>query len=168
MKLADAPRPGWFPDPEGGSRLRWWDGSDWSDRYRSRPTENELAGRVNGSLTRTPTPAPAPGPRTGASTVELAEHAAAVRHDTEAIIAEVRKVARGEIERAADIFTARARAVTQDVQPLITEYTTKFTRLLKVASVILAIALVGWFVFQFVVQESFYDWLGERIDNLTD
>jgi hypothetical protein len=152
MKLADAPRPGWYPDPEGGSRLRWWDGSDWSDRYRSRPTENELAGRVNGSLT--PTPAPTPGPRTAASTVELAEHAAAVRHDTEAIIA--------------DIFTARARAVTQDVQPLITEYTTKFTRLLKVASVILAIALVGWFVFQFVVQESFYDWLGERIDNLTD
>ena len=35
-------------------------------------------------------------------------------------------------------------------------------------TLILAIALVGWFVFQFVVQESFYDWLGERIDNLTD
>ena len=33
---------------------------------------------------------------------------------------------------------------------------------------ILAIALVGWFVFQFVVQQSFYDWLGDRIDNLTD
>ena len=99
--------------------------------------------------------------------MEFAEHAAAVRHDTEAIIAEVRKVARGEVERAADLLTARA-AATRDIQPLITEYTTKFTRLLKVASVILAIALVGWFVFQFVVQESFYDWLGDRIDNLTD
>ena len=29
-------------------------------------------------------------------------------------------------------------------------------------------ALIGWFVFQFVIQESFYDWLGDRIDNLTD
>jgi hypothetical protein len=166
MKLADAPRAGWYPDPEGGSRLRWWDGTDWSDRYRARPTENELAGRVNGSLTATPT-SPA-GPRTRASTVEIAEQAAAVRHDAEAIIAEVRKVARGEVERAADVFAARARAARQDIQPLITEYTTKFTRLLKIASVILAIAVVGWFVFQFVIQESFYDWLGERIDNLTD
>jgi hypothetical protein len=166
MKPADAPRAGWYPDPEGGSRLRWWDGSDWSDRYRARPTENELAGRVNGSVTATPT-SPA-GARARASTVEVAEQAAAVRHDAEAIIAEVRKIARGEVERAADVFAARARAARQDIQPLITEYTTKFARLLKVASVILAIALVGWFVFQFVIQESFYDWLGERIDNLTD
>jgi hypothetical protein len=164
MKLADAPRPGWFPDPQGGSRLRWWDGSDWSDHYRARPTENELAGRMNGSAAMTPE-RPA---RARAHAVEIAEQAAVVRHDTEAIIAEVRKVARGEIERAADIFTARARAATQDFQPLITEYTTKFTRLLKVASVILAIVVVGWFVFQFFVQESFYDWLGERIDNLTN
>ena len=89
MKLADASAG--LPDPEGGSRLRWWDGSDWSDRYRARPTENELAGRVNGSLTRHRRRRRG---RTGASTVELAEHAAAVRHDTEAIIAEVRKVAR--------------------------------------------------------------------------
>jgi hypothetical protein len=166
MKLADAPRPGWFPDPEGGSRLRWWDGTDWSDKYRARPTENELAGRVHGSA---PPPArPGPAARTRASTAEVVEQAAAVRHDAEAIISEVRKVARSEVERAADLFTARARAATRDIQPLITEYTTKFARLLKVAAVILTIALVGWFVFQFIVQQSFYDWLGERIDNLTD
>ena len=39
MRVADAPPPGWYPDPEGGSRLRWWDGTDWSDRYRPRPPE---------------------------------------------------------------------------------------------------------------------------------
>ena len=77
-------------------------------------------------------------------------------------------MARSEVERAADLFSARARAATREIEPLITQYTTKFTRLLKVASFILVIALVGWFVFQFVVQQSFYDWIGDRIDNLTD
>ncbi|MGB8501757.1 DUF2510 domain-containing protein, partial [Mycobacterium sp.] len=22
-------RPGWYPDPEGGPRQRYWDGSEW-------------------------------------------------------------------------------------------------------------------------------------------
>jgi hypothetical protein len=164
MKLADAPQAGWYPDPEGGSRLRWWDGTDWSAHYRMRPTETELAGRVIGSAS----PTPSPSPRTRPSAPELAAQVGSVRRDTEEIIAEVRKVARSEIERAADLFTARARAVTRDVQPLITQYTMKFMRPFKIASVILVMAAVGWFIFQFIVQQSFYDWLGDRIDNLTD
>ena len=28
--------------------------------------------------------------------------------------------------------------------------------------------LVAYFVFQVVVQASFFDWLGDRIDNVTD
>ena len=163
MRLADAPRPGWYPDPEGRTRLRWWDGSDWSDRYRARPSANELSGRVGGSS------APSAVESIVSKGVAAAqEYRGSARHDADAIIAEVRQVARSEIERAADVFTARARSATQDLQPLFTEYTTKFTRALKVASFILVMALIGWFVFQFVIQESFYDWLGDRIDNLTD
>ena len=94
--------------------------------------------------------------------------AGSLRRDTEAIISEVRKVARSEIERAADVFSARARAAAREIQPLITQYSMKFMRPFKIASVILVIALVGWFVFQFIVQQSFYDWIGDRIDNLTD
>ncbi len=90
------------------------------------------------------------------------------RTDAEAIISEVRKVARSEVERAADLFSARARAATREIQPLITQYSMKFMRLFKISSVILVIAVVGWFVFQFIVQKSFYDWIGDRIDNLTD
>ena len=158
-------RRGGIPTPTGGiTRLRWWDGSDWTDDYRVRPTAYELAGRVAGREQRRATVAGGAACPTRWSSAERR----CGRDDAEAIISEVRKVARSEVERAADLFSARARAATREIEPLITQYTTKFTRLLKVASFILAIALVGWFVFQFIVQQSFYDWLGDRIDNLTD
>ena len=162
MKLADAPTPGWYPDPQGGTRLRWWDGGDWTDSYRVRPTVFESDGRFGA-------PAPATVPKRAAGKLpDAVEQAGAVRRDTEAIISEVRKVARSEVERAADIFSARARAATREIEPLITKYSTKFMRPFKIASVILVIAFVGWIVFQFIVQQSFYDWIGDRIDNLTD
>lgn len=31
------PPPMWCPDPEGTSRLRWWDGSKWTDHYAQIP-----------------------------------------------------------------------------------------------------------------------------------
>ena len=40
MPGAPAPPAGWYPDPTGGLRLRWWDGTDWTDRYRARPNIN--------------------------------------------------------------------------------------------------------------------------------
>jgi hypothetical protein len=161
MRVADAPTPGWYPDPSGGSRLRWWDGSDWTDHYRARLTANQPSGGVTASSA---------GPTGGRPVVaaDLAEYRRAAREDSQAIIAEVRQAARSEVERAADLFSARARAATREIQPLITQYTVKFAKWLKIASVILTIAIVGWFVFQFVVQQSFYDWIGDRIDNLTD
>jgi hypothetical protein len=31
--VGDAPPlPGFYPDPKGEARLRWWDGADWTDR----------------------------------------------------------------------------------------------------------------------------------------
>ena len=42
MKLEDAPPPGWYPDPEGGERLRWWEGDDWGEERRAPPITGEL------------------------------------------------------------------------------------------------------------------------------
>lgn len=29
---------GWYPDPYGSGRLRWWDGTVWRDQYADPPT----------------------------------------------------------------------------------------------------------------------------------
>ena len=34
---------GWHPDPDGGSRLRYWDGSRWTEQYAERPSEEAPA-----------------------------------------------------------------------------------------------------------------------------
>lgn len=31
--------PGWFPDPAGSARLRWWDGAAWSGYFADMPVE---------------------------------------------------------------------------------------------------------------------------------
>ncbi|WP_168626074.1 MULTISPECIES: DUF2510 domain-containing protein [unclassified Cryobacterium] len=31
------PPAGWYPDPEGGDRKRWWDGSGWTDQLQAPP-----------------------------------------------------------------------------------------------------------------------------------
>lgn len=148
MKISEAPPRGWYPDPEGGLRLRWWDGEDWSDRYRSRPSIN----------TGHQPP--------GIATSDIYQPGEWRRGSNEQLIAEVRQAARAEIERAADMFSARARAATRQIEPLISQYTSRFLRLFKIVLTIAIILIVGWIFFQVVAQVSFFDWLGDRIDNL--
>ena len=156
MKTSEAPAPGWYPDPQGGARLRWWDGTDWTDRYRPRPTPAELE-RTSHSTTD----------RRGPEAPDRAK-AGLARAEVDEIVAQVRQVARSEVDRAAEVFARRATAATRELQPLVTEYTNRLLRWVRIASIVVAAALVGWFVFQSIAQVTFFEWLGDRIDGFTD
>ena len=162
MKVEDAPPAGWYPDPEGGSRLRWWEGTDWSDRYRAPPTRSEVDRRV---LTASHDEdhqvrlEDYPG-RIPAGTVS--------RRDADAMVEQVRLAARAEADRAAEMFGAQARAAAGQIQPLITQYTSRITRWIRFLSVIAIVLLIAWLAFQLFAQATLFDWIGDRIDNITD
>jgi len=161
MRKADAPVAGWFPDPENRSRLRWWDGLDWTDIKRSVPSQAELT--AAGPFAAEERQAETPDQRNfqpyppGYS-----------RQDSQQLITEVRQAAREEIDRAADLFNARAQAAIRGVTPLIDTYAGTATKWIRRAAVIAITLLVIYFVFQVVAQASFFEWLGDRIDNFSD
>jgi hypothetical protein len=161
MKLSEAPRAGWYPDPEGGTRLRWWDGGDWIDRYRLRPQLLLEAQPVAPPVGYVP-----PGNR--APDVSQFGNPAQFQAQTAAVVEQVRQAARAEAQRAAQDFEARARALTGEIPPLVSEYTNKFMRWFRVALMLSFIIIVAWFIYTFFVQKSFWDWLGDRIDHATN
>ena len=158
MRREDAPRAGWYPDPELPSRLRWWDGEDWTDIRRPRPTDLELhdvsAADPEAAARAMSRPYPAPGTLS--------------RQDTQQIISEVRDVARSEVDRAVEVFGQRAQAAARSVTPLITDYGARVMFLIKLALGLLTVLFVVWLAFQLFAQASLFDWIGDRIDNLTD
>lgn len=160
MLGGDAPPAGWYPDPEGGPRLRWWHGTDWSRRYRPPASRSEIERAATARQLATPSIADSVG--RGEQSRRLP------RSEVDEIVAQVRQVARGELERAAEEFTQRARTASRELQPLVTEYTNRLFRWLRIALIVVVLAVVAWFVFQAVANVTFLDWLGERIDRLTD
>jgi hypothetical protein len=164
MRRADAPPAGWYPDPRGGSRLRWWDGTDWTDIYRAPPTQSELMirARAAGRASATHHTGPAPG------AVGARGAAALGKAETEDIVAQVRQAARSEIDHAADVFTQRAQAASRQIQPLVTQYTNRVLKWVRIILVVTLLLIIAWFLFQTIAQVSFFEWLGDRIDNITD
>lgn len=160
MRIEDAPPPGWYPDPQGSARLRYWEGTDWTDRFRARP----------------PSVAPGAYPTPTEIAREAAQHwtpdaravANAAAASTQAVVEQVRLAARAEAERAAQLFGQEARSVSRDLQPLISEYTSKITRWLRIAAVVAIVLVVAWVLWQVFVQASLFEWIGDRIDGLTD
>ncbi len=157
MRIAEAPREGWYPDPDGRERLRWWDGLDWTDIRRAPPSSAELTRSV----------LPVPEQMTGGQ-VPQQQYGGYNRQDAQAIIDEVRTVARQELDRAANDFSARATTAVRSVTPLISEYTSKALRWVKFALGLATFLFIAWLLFQAIASQSFFDWVGDRIDNLTD
>jgi hypothetical protein len=87
---------------------------------------------------------------------------------TAAVVEQVRLAARAEAERAAQDFEARARRITGEIPPLISQYTNRFMRWFRLALALSFIVLMAWFIYTVFVQKSFFDWLGDRIDNITN
>lgn len=158
MRNIDAPPAGWYPDPDGRTRLRWWDGLDWTDIRRAPASTAELVAEENREFFE----------QALVPTARAAREAGVPTQDASQIIAEVRAVTRQEVDRAADEFSKRANEALRSVTPLISEYTSQFKTWFRRALIIATLAVVAYFIFQVVAQASFFDWLGDRIDNLNE
>jgi hypothetical protein len=160
MRLVDAPREGWYPDPDGRERLRWWDGLDWTDIRRAPPSDAELT-RAEANVVHAPSSAPG-------QQLSQQQYGGYSRQETQEIIAEVRNVARQELDRAANEFSARATTAVRSFTPLITDYTSKLLRWVKIALVLATVLFIAWLLFQAIASQSFFEWIGDRIDNITE
>jgi hypothetical protein len=179
MRLEDAPPAGWYPDPEG-TRLRWWDGTDWTDRFRIGPSAGSpprgqaptpVGANHGGSQGHAapgwyPDPAGGPRPRWWDGrgwTDQLGQPGQAA-----AIVGEVGAAVRAEASRAAAAARTQASEMRRELTPLITEYTNRATRFLKRLLVIAIVLACAWFIFQAYANATFFEWLGDRIDGLSD
>lgn len=160
MQKADAPSAGWYPDPEHRSRLRWWDGLDWTEIRRAPPSSVEL---IAGEAEHDERDLVATGQQ-----VATAMTSRMNQRDNQQLVDDVRTAARQEVDRAAQEFSDRATTAVRRITPLISEYTNQVTKWVRRAAIIAIVLLSAYFVFQVIAQATFFDWLGDRIDNVTD
>lgn len=160
MKEADAPRPGWYPDPTGGSWLRWWDGLDWTDHRRSPPTAG-----LRGATEEVARPRRSDD-TVGPPTSEVRSAASRTRDDTAEIMAEVRKVARDEVDRAVSTLSDRARGATRGLEPLISQYGDRVMGWIRTLGIVLVALVVLWMLLQTFAQTSLLHWVGDRVDTI--
>lgn len=174
MRLEDAPPAGWYPDPEGSTRLRWWEGVDWTNRYRPYPSLEETAAAASaahrapsstGAGAAAPGWYPDPAGGGGQRFWDGNTWTSQLRGANQ-IVDQVRGAVREEAHRAATEFGAQARYAARDIAPLISDATNRAARFLKRLVLLAVILAIAWFVFQAYANATFFDWLGDRLDQL--
>lgn len=160
MKVDDAPAPGWFPDPENRTRLRWWDGTDWSDFRRPVPSVAEVSAFevMQQQLSAKSGYVSAPEQVSGYVN----------QFDSGQFVDDVRAATRDELGRAANEFSRRADAAVRSFTPLVSQYSNRFFFWIRTIAVLAVVLFVGWVLFQAVFQASLFEWIGDRIDNFVD
>lgn len=163
MRRADAPPPGWYPDPTGGARLWWWDGLDWTDHRRSPPTTG-----LTGAVDETGPPRTDTATEAGRTPLksQVRTTAPRARDETAELMAEVRRVARDEVDRGVRRVSDSARDATRRLEPLISQYGDRVLGWIRNLGIVAIALVVLWVVLQAFVQTSVLDWIGERIDTL--
>ena len=164
MRRVNAPAAGWYPDPESRSNLRYWDGLDWTGAKRSPPSTAELLSFERREAFEAAHRYVAPPAEAASQAISNR----AGRPDSQQIVEDVRRATRGEVDRAADLFSQRARQMQRDIVPLVSEYTNRIVKWIRFAAIAAVVLLVAYFVFQVVAQASLFEWIGDRIDNFTD
>jgi hypothetical protein len=164
MRRVDAPLAGWYPDPESEGNLRYWDGLDWIDARRSPPSAAELLSFEQREAFAAAHRYVAPAAETAAQALSSRSG----RPDSQQIVDDVRRAARSEVDRAADLFSQRAREMQRDLVPLVSEYTNKIVKWIRFAAIFAIVLLVAYFLFQVIAQASLFEWIGDRIDNLNN
>ncbi len=161
MRRIDAPQAGWYPDPESRTNLRYWDGLDWTNAWRSPPSAAELLSYEQREAFEAAHQYVPP-----VAAEDFAYRGG--RAENQQMVEDMRRAARTEVDRAADLFSQRARQMQRDIVPLVSEYTSRIVRWIRFAAIVAIVLLVAYFVFQVVAQASLFEWIGDRIDNLTD
>lgn len=167
MRRVDAPRSGWYPDPELRTMLRYWDGLDWTDVRRAPPSAAELQSAEAAVAFEEAQRAMAAAGRQGAAAAQQAVQTGR-QNDPRELVEEVRRATRGELDRAGDEFSRRARQMQREITPLISGYTNRIVKWIRIAAIVAIVLLVAYFVFQVTAQASLFEWIGDRIDNFTD
>lgn len=89
------------------------------------------------------------------------------RQEVAEVMAEARRAAREETDRAIDKLSDRARDATRQLEPLIGQYGDRAMKWIRNLFIVIVALVVLWMVLQTVGQASLFEWIGDRVDNLS-
>ncbi len=155
---------GWYPDPTGGTRLRWWDGEDWSDHFRTRPLDAVIGGvAAEAAAAQAGAPAVAGiAPRDVDRIVSAVQ--TSTRTEMDRAVGELQQAARGEVDR----MVGEVRRQVGNVTPLITDTVGQVTRWIRWAAIIGFLLVVAYFVFQVVAGIGIAELISDIADRIID